>query len=63
MRWSDLDLDKGVWTLTGEQTKAKRAHLIPLSYATVQVLRKQCPGSPTVTLYSRPLLGPGTLAR
>ena len=39
MRWSDLDLDKGVWTLTGEQTKAKRAHLIPLSYATVQVLR------------------------
>jgi integrase len=39
MRWSDLDLETGIWTLTGAQTKAKRAHLIPLSAATVEILR------------------------
>ena len=36
MRWSDLDLDAGIWTLTSTQTKAKRAHLIPLSTTTVR---------------------------
>jgi integrase len=39
MRWSDLDLDAGIWTLASAQTKAKRAHLIPLSAATVEILR------------------------
>jgi integrase len=40
MRWSDLDLEAATWTLASSQTKAKRPHLIPLSHATVQVLRE-----------------------
>jgi integrase len=39
MRWSDLDLETGIWTLASAQTKAKRAHLIPLSAATALILR------------------------
>jgi integrase len=41
MRWSDLDLDRGTWTLAGSQTKAGRAHLVPLSSAAVGILRAQ----------------------
>jgi integrase len=38
MRWSDLDLDKQVWTLPPELTKNKREHVVPLSPALVGIL-------------------------
>src|SRR3712207_4936893 len=31
IQWADLDLDKAVWTLSSEATKAGRAHEVPLS--------------------------------
>jgi integrase len=39
MRWADLDLDQALWMLTSRQTKAGRAHLVPLSSAAVQILQ------------------------
>jgi integrase len=41
MRWSDLDLDAAQWELGAEQTKAARAHIVPLSTAAVAILRAQ----------------------
>lgn len=31
MRWADVDLKRGDWTLSAEFTKANRGHLVPLS--------------------------------
>lgn len=31
MRWSEIDLDRGIWELPGSRTKNGRPHLIPLS--------------------------------
>jgi integrase len=31
MRWADIDTDERAWTLSGKQTKARRAHVVPLS--------------------------------
>jgi integrase len=39
MRWSELDLDKRQWLIPGERTKNKRAHLLPLSDAAVELLK------------------------
>ena len=39
MRWADVDLDAGVWTLPAELTKASRGHAVPLSPAMVELLR------------------------
>lgn len=39
MRWADLDLDAGTWTLTASQTKAKRSHLVPLAPAAVEIIK------------------------
>lgn len=39
MRWDSLDLDAGIWTLQGAETKSKRAHLVPLSAPTVAILK------------------------
>jgi integrase len=39
MRWSDLDLEAATWSLTSSQTKAGRAHLIPLSAEAVRILK------------------------
>ena len=41
MRWADLDLEVGIWTLTSAQTKARRQHLVPLSSAAVGILQAQ----------------------
>lgn len=38
MRWRDLDLDRKLWSLPASQTKAARAHLVPLSPAVVAIL-------------------------
>ena len=39
MKWNDLDLKKGIWTLPREATKADCAHEVPLSPLALEVLR------------------------
>ncbi|MGI8705157.1 MAG: tyrosine-type recombinase/integrase [Sphingomicrobium sp.] len=39
MRWASLDLEKGVWTLDADETKADRAHVVPLSAPAVELLK------------------------
>ena len=39
MRWRDVDLDNGTWTLAADDTKSERAHLVPLSAAVVAILK------------------------
>ncbi len=38
MRWQDLDLEAGLWTLPREATKAGRLHEVPLSPLALKVL-------------------------
>lgn len=38
MRWADLDLENATWTLSAGDTKAKRAHLVPLAPLAVEIL-------------------------
>ena len=38
MRWGDVDLDEGLWTLRAADTKSDRKHLVPLSPAVVGIL-------------------------
>lgn len=39
MRWNGIDLDAGTWTLSTEETKTDRTHLVPLSTAVVAILK------------------------
>lgn len=39
MRWTDLDLEAGTWTLLASHTKSKRAHLVPLSPLTLEIIK------------------------
>lgn len=39
MRWADLDLEEGTWTLTAAQTKGSRASLVPLSPAALAIIK------------------------
>ena len=38
LRWSSLDLEAATWILKADETKAKRAHLVPLSPAMLELL-------------------------
>ncbi|MFM0155639.1 integrase arm-type DNA-binding domain-containing protein [Paraburkholderia sediminicola] len=38
-RWSEIDLDKAVWTVPAERMKAKKEHRVPLSPAAVVLLK------------------------
>jgi integrase len=60
--WASMDLDKErVWTLTPEETKAKRAHLVPLSPLALQIIKAQPKvGKPAVYVFTtngRPISG------
>ena len=37
-RWSEVDLEKRVWTVPAERMKAKREHRVPLATQTIQLL-------------------------
>ena len=37
-RWDEIDVDKAVWTISGERMKTGREHRVPLSSAAVAVL-------------------------
>src|SRR3546814_11407788 len=39
--WTEIDLDKAVWTIPGERMKAKETHVVPLSTAAVSILRRR----------------------
>ena len=39
MRWSDVDLDRALWTLPAALNKSGRLHEVPLSTPTVAILR------------------------
>jgi integrase len=39
MRWDELDLDGGIWALPPERVKNNKPHEVPLSNATVEILR------------------------
>jgi integrase len=38
--WSEIDLDKALWTIPAQRMKANRAHVVPLSPPAVALLRK-----------------------
>jgi integrase len=39
MRWTSLDVDQGTWTLSADETKAARSHLVPLSTAAMDIVK------------------------
>lgn len=39
MRWADIDLDAGTWSLSSDDTKSARAHLVPLSPQAIDILK------------------------
>jgi integrase len=39
MRWSEVNVEKGVWTLPGERSKNRRANEIPLTADALEILR------------------------
>lgn len=48
--WSEIDLDKGLWTIPKERMKARRGHVVPLTPRMVEVLgiaREQHPAALT----------------
>ena len=38
--WSEVDLERGLWTIPASRMKAKREHVVPLSPAALQVFRR-----------------------
>jgi integrase len=40
-RWSELDLDAGLWTIPGERTKNGREHRLPLAHQAVAILDRE----------------------
>lgn len=41
MRWREIDLSTGLWTLPGDRTKNHREHLVPLSEPVAEILRER----------------------
>lgn len=40
MRWSEIDLDKKIWTVPAERMKAGREHRVPLSVRAISIIKK-----------------------
>jgi integrase len=45
IKWSDVDLDRAIWTKPHTGTKQRRQHRVPLSPEAIELLRRQLPGS------------------
>jgi integrase len=41
MSWSEIDLDRGLWIISNERTKNKKAHIVPLGSEALRILRAQ----------------------
>lgn len=39
MKWADLDLDEGVWTIPACEMKMRREHRVPLSRKAIAIIR------------------------
>ncbi|HEY8009177.1 MAG TPA: site-specific integrase [Methylocella sp.] len=39
MRWSEIDIEKKLWTLPKERTKNKREHIVPLSDLAIDIIQ------------------------
>ena len=39
MRWSELDLEKGLWTLPGKRAKNAMTHIVPLAPMAIDILK------------------------
>ena len=39
MRWSEIDLQRGLWSIPAERTKNGRAHEVPLSLPALTILK------------------------
>lgn len=48
MRWEQLDLEAGLWTLPKEEVKSDRLHVIPLADAAVEILKPLARNGPYV---------------
>lgn len=42
-RWSEIDLDAKLWTIPAERMKAKREHIVPLSFQALEILELMKP--------------------
>jgi integrase len=51
-RWRDIDLGAAEWRIP--ETKAGRAHRLPLSRQAVALLRGSCPGNPGARVFRTP---------
>lgn len=54
MRWFEVDLDKGVWTVPSVRMKAGREHRVPLAGPAVTLLQKLSPGLPADLVFPGP---------
>jgi integrase len=48
LRWDELDLAKGIWSITASRTKTRRAHLVHLTRQMIALLPDQEDGQPLV---------------
>jgi integrase len=53
MGWSELDLDRAVWTQPGAQTKNRKLHVVPLSPQAVTILEALKQGQSTLKNVSK----------
>lgn len=54
LEWSNLDLERGVWTKPSHHTKQKRTEHLPLSIASIALLRDMQDAAPTGHLFVFP---------
>jgi integrase len=47
--WSEIDLDKGLWSIPGSRIKAKRGHVVPLTARMVEILEEARMRSPQIS--------------
>lgn len=50
-RWSEIDLEAGVWTVPADRIKAGRMHRVPLSVEALAILRTRASGDPEDYLF------------
>jgi integrase len=61
-RWSEFDVDSGVWTVPAERTKTKEAHVVFLPLRAVRILRAQL-GQDESLVFPSPVRGADGAAR
>jgi integrase len=54
MRWSEIDLDKALWTVPALRMKAGREHRVPLAEPVIDILQKLSRGEPTDLVFPGP---------